>query len=105
MAFSRAPWSSPEADLDTEEYCSVCLIDANPAGPKTKANCNLPVKSTPGGPTNINALHACSVALAGGRGGLDAPPEQKRSAARKLIRLYREAGEVPPPSLRRVAGA
>ena len=105
MAFSRAPWSSPESDLDANDFCAVCLIDANPPGqPKIKGNCKLPVKSTPGGPTSIPGMHAAAVVLAGGRGGVSAPSSLKKQAARKLIRLYQQAGEVPPDSLRRVAG-
>ncbi|MBM3136291.1 MAG: hypothetical protein FJZ89_13625 [Chloroflexi bacterium] len=64
----------------------------------------MPVRATPGGPYNINGMHAVAVALAGGRTPLQASPADKKSAAKKLIRLYQQAGEVPPASLRRAAG-
>ena len=106
-SFSRAPWDAGQVSgsQDANAYCACCLIDANPPGePRTKDNCKLPVKSTPGGAVNLNALHAAAVVLAGGRGGVSASSADKKSAARKLIRLYQQAGEVPPASLRRAAG-
>ncbi len=58
----------------------------------------------PSGAYNKNGIHAAASVLAGGRGGVQAPPDQKRKAARSLIRLYGEMKETPPPSLKRVAG-
>ena len=106
-SFSRAPWDAGQVSgsQNAASFCQCCLLDANPPGePKTKDNCKLPVKSTPSGPYNINGMHAAAVALAGGRTPLQASPADKKSAARKLIRLYQQAGEVPPASLRRAAG-
>ena len=82
-------------------FCKACLIDTN-EGEKIKANCKLPVYE-PGGALNRNAVHAA----AGGRGitrvkGVSA--EVKRSAARKLVRLYRQIGDVAPESVYRIAG-
>ena len=105
MPFSNKPWGAiSEADYpDAEQFCSACLIDLNPEGrPKTKAACKLPVRE-PGGAYNRNAIHAAAAALAGARGGVDAPPEAKRRAARRLVRLYREMGEEPPEAIRRMA--
>jgi len=107
-SFSRAPWDAGQVSgsQDAASFCQCCLINAN-TGPEanwTKDNCKLPIKSTPGGAVNINALHAAAVVLAGGRGGVSASSADKKSAARKLIRLYQQAGEVPPASLRRAAG-
>lgn len=100
---SDKPWGSiSESDYKTPEaYCRACLIDLN-TGEKTKDKCKLPVRE-PGGALNRNGVHAAAAALAGARGGVSAPPEAKRSAARKLIRLYGELGEEPPDSLRRLA--
>lgn len=106
MPFSNKPWGSiSEADYrDAEHFCSACLIDLNePGKEKVKAKCKLPVKE-PGGAYNRNAIHAAAAALAGARGGVDAPPAEKAKAARKLIRLYREMDEEPPESLVRIAG-
>lgn len=105
MPFTNVPWSSPESDLDAGDYCAVCLIDTNPAGAqKVKGNCKLPVRSRPGGPYNRNALRAAAAALAGARGGVQAPAEERRKAARRLVRLMREAGIDVGESLLRIAG-
>jgi len=103
MPFTDVSWESPETQLEAADYCAVCLIDENPAGePKVTGLCKLPVRATPGGPVNRTALHAAAAALAGARGGVKASAESKGKAARRLIRLYREAGEQPPESLRRM---
>jgi hypothetical protein len=105
MAFSTGPWESPEGALGAGEYCQVCLIDENPAGrEKVKSLCKLPIRARPGVAVNVNAMHAAAGALAGARGGVSASAEGKRSAARRLLRLYGEAGETAPDSLKRVAG-
>jgi hypothetical protein len=103
MPFADGSWESPEGKLEAAEFCQVCLIDENPAGePKVKGLCKLPVRAAPGGPFNRTAMHAAAAALAGARGGVKASAESKRKAARRLIRLYGEAGEEPPESLRRM---
>ena len=105
MPFTDTPWENPQSRLNTNDYCAVCLIDLNPSGqPKIKANCKLPVRSTPGGAYNRNALRAAAAALAGARGGVQAPANAKRKAARKLVRLMREAGITVGESLLRIAG-
>lgn len=106
MPFSDKPWGEiSESDYDSAEaFCAACLIDLNPPSrDKIKALCKLPVKE-PNGTYNRNAIHAAAAALAGARGGVKAPPEAKRRAARALIRLYREMDETPPESLKRIAG-
>lgn len=105
--FSDKPWGGiSESDYrDAGQFCDACLINLND-GPRdqwTKANCKLPVRE-PGGAYNRNGIHAAAAALAGARGGVQAPPEAKRKAARALIRLYRQMDEEPPESLRRIAG-
>lgn len=105
MPFARGSWESPESALDAGAFCQVCLIDENESGAeKVKSKCKLPVRSQPGGPVNINAMHAAAAALAGARGGVSASSEKKAAAARKLRRLYAEAGEEAPDSLKRMAG-
>jgi len=106
VAISSAPWGNVSASSysDTSAYCSACLIDLNPSGQaKTQSNCKLPVKM-PNGDVNRNAVHAASAALAGARGGVQAPASAKRTAARALVRLYGQMNETPPDSLKRLAG-
>ncbi|SMB97792.1 hypothetical protein SAMN00808754_1950 [Thermanaeromonas toyohensis ToBE] len=106
--FSDRPWSdidkTVEAYGSVEKFCAACLIDLNPPGEeKVASKCKLPVKE-PNGKYNKNALPAAAAALAGARGGVDAPAEEKRRAARKLVRLYRMAKMEPPESLKQLAG-
>lgn len=104
--FSNKPWSTiTEADYkDAEQFCSACLIDLNPPGEKkVKALCKLPVKE-PNGKYNRNAIFAAAAALAGARGGVKAPREEKKKAARALLKLYRMMEQEPPESLKRIAG-
>lgn len=104
-AFSDAPWSSPESKLEVGDFAKVCLIDLNePGEEKVKGKLKLPIRSTPGGPVNKNALRAAAAALAGARGGVNAPAEAKAKAARTLVRLMREADIEVGDSLLRMAG-
>lgn len=73
-----------------------------PGADKTKAMCKLPVFE-PNGDLNRNAVHAAAAVLAGGRGGVQAPPDAKRRAARKLIAFYRQLREEAPDSIRSLA--
>jgi hypothetical protein len=74
-----------------------------PGEEKIASKCKLPVRE-PNGAYNRNALVAAAKALLGARGGVDAPMEEKRRAARRLVRLYREADMEPPEGLLRLAG-
>jgi hypothetical protein len=108
---SERPWSDIDKPGDYEDaidYCEACLINLN-EGPRedwVKAKCKLPVYEPKrmGGALNRNAVIAAAAALAGARGGVDAPPEAKRRAARKLLQLYRELEMEPPESLKQLAG-
>jgi len=103
MAVSNKPWSQfSQADYTPEQWRRACLIHMDPES-DNKADHKLPVRE-PDGTLNRNGVHAAAAVLAGARGGVDASPEQKRAAARKLIRLYAEIGEEPPESLKRLAG-
>lgn len=53
---------------------------------------------------NRNGLFAAAQALAGARAEPDLTPEQKRSAARHLLRHYRELDLLAPESIRTLAG-
>jgi hypothetical protein len=105
---SDRDWDSiGESDYaDADEYCRACLIDLNPAGEdKKKERCKLPVREPRrlGGKLNRNAVHAAAVVLAGGRRGVKAPAEEKRRAARELVRLYSQLDEDAPQSVRTLA--
>lgn len=108
MEFSQKAWGPiKESDYETaEEFCAACLIDLNPPGKdKVKSLCKLPVKEPKrlGGKVNWNAVVAAAAALAGARGGVDAPKEDKVRAARKLLQYYKAAGKEPPESLVEIA--
>lgn len=104
MSVSNRPWSSfSEGDYTPEQFCRAALIDLNPSGEdKAKVRCKLPVKE-PSGTLNRNGVHAAAAVLAGARGGVDAPPAQRRLAARRLVGYYRELDETPPPAVARLA--
>lgn len=102
MAVSDKPWGQFSAgDYTPEQYAAACLVVSGDRS--VKDNCHLPVRE-PDGTLNRNACHAAAASLAGARGGVQIPPDAKRSAARKLVSLYRgQLKEDPPPSLSRMA--
>lgn len=106
MPYSREAWSTPESELEADDFCSVCLIDTNPSGePKIKGNCKLPIRKRPGGPIFINALQAAFAALRGGRTPLKGvSAADRKKAAKALRRHYREAGLDVPEPLDQMAG-
>jgi HK97 family phage major capsid protein len=104
MAISDKPWSDfKESDYSLEQWHAACLIHLHDGEPTSKEQCKLPVRE-PDGTLNRNGVHAAAAALAGARGGVDAPEDEKRKAARALVRLYREMDEEPPESIRQLAG-
>lgn len=105
MPFTDKSWDGSASKYrDTDAYCGAYLIDLNePGADKIQAKCKLPVKE-PDGTYNRNALRAAAAALMGARGGVQAPAAEKAKAARKILRLMREAGIEPGESLKRLAG-
>ena len=106
MPFTNTAWdgAAVESGLDADDYCAVCLIDENESGnEKVKGLCKLPVRATPNGPYNVNAIHAATGAH--GILAVKASPDAKRKAARKLVSLYSEMKEEAPEGVRRIAGA
>jgi len=104
MAISNAPWSAiTQADYTPEQWRRACLIDTGEGDPNSKSRYKLPVKE-PNGDVNRNGMHAAAAVLAGARGGVNAPADAKRAAARKLLALYHQAGEDPPETVRMMAG-
>jgi len=101
---STVAWSSFTAsDYTPEQWRKACLIDTGRGDELSKERYKLPVRE-PGGALNVNGVHAAASALAGGRGGVDVPADQRKAAARKLVRLYGEIDEDPPDSMRTMAG-
>lgn len=96
---SDKPWSMYKAsDYSIEQWHASCLIHQHDGAPTSKSECKLPIK-TPNGAVNKNGVYAAAAALGGARGGVNASPEQKSSAAKVLIRHYREMDKEPPPAL------
>jgi hypothetical protein len=87
--FTDNDWSDPSADLEADEYCSICLIDYNPEGePKTKSKCKLPIREAPGKPVNRNALRSAARLFS----QTQAPDDKKEEARQRLKDLCAEAG-------------
>ena len=107
MAVSDEPWGNfSDSDYqDAAALCKASLINLNDGSPSTwtKGDCKLRVYE-PDGDLNRNGCHAAASVLAGGRGGVDAPPAAKQAAAKKLVSLYRgQLKEDPPDSIVRLA--
>lgn len=104
MPYVGGSWSSPEGDLEAGAFCRCCLIDANSSGAeKVKAKCYLPIRKKPGGPIYRSAIRAAM----GGHGIMavkGVSSEQKRKAARALVRHARAAGIDVGDSILRLAG-
>lgn len=103
MPISNRAWGQfAESDYSLEQWHRACLIHEHEVEPTAKAQCKLPVRE-PDGTLNRNGVHAAAATLAGARGGVRTSAENKRRAARTLLRLYRELDEEPPESIRRIA--
>lgn len=103
MAVSQKPWGQfSQSDYSDAQWEHACILDRGGDG-TPKERYALPVRE-PDGSLNANGCHAAAAVLAGARGGVDAPAQAKRTAARKLVGSYREIGDTPPPSLTKLAG-
>ena len=103
MAISEKAWSRfSESDYNDDQWYEACLIKPAKSEYTAKAQAKLPVLE-PDGTLNRNGVHAAAAALAGAWGGVKATPEEKRKAARALLRLYRELEEEPPETIKRLA--
>lgn len=108
---SDRPWSDiSQADYaDAIDYVNSCLVNLAAGKPDKdwiKADGRLPVRepASMGGKLNRNGCHAAASVLAGGMGGANLTPEQKRAAAKLLLRYYRNwLKETPPDSLKQLA--
>lgn len=102
-AVSDKPWSGfGQGDYTDAQWYRACLVHLQDP-PRSKGDCKVPVRE-PDGTLNRNAVHAA----AGGHGiaavqGIS--PEQRKTAARALVGLYRgQLKEDPPASLLALAG-
>lgn len=105
MAISNAPWDGSAGKYPTAAaYAKASLINLNtgPSSSWTKSKVFLPVRE-PNGDINRNGVHAAAAVLAGSRGGVNVPPAAKKMAARKLVGLYGQLKETPPPSIKQLA--
>lgn len=92
---TNKPWDGSASRWPSAvSYCASCLIDEND-GMKSKSMCSLPVQE-PTGEINANAVPAAAAALNGARGA-SFPADQKKSAAKKLVAIYRNDLKSDPP--------
>jgi HK97 family phage prohead protease len=94
-AISRQPWSGATGRFSDEEYERSALI-CRPGDEPPKQRCSLPVLE-PNGDLNVNALTAAAGRLNQVTG---ITPAMRATAARKILRYYRQAGMEPPESIR-----
>lgn len=98
---SDKPWSDfTPAGYTPAQWHKACLIHMHPPGemPADKQSCKLPYRE-PDGTINRNGVHSAAGALAGARGGVQAPAGAKAQAAARLRGLYKRIGDDPPASL------
>jgi HK97 family phage prohead protease len=97
---SDAPWNFAESDYTPDQYARACLIDTGEGAPESKSRYLLPVRE-PSGELNRNGVHAAAERLDQTQG---VAADKKANAARRLITLYHEIGDGPPPHLEAMAG-
>jgi hypothetical protein len=92
---SDSQWDGSASRFTDAQYKSSCIVNRGGKG-SVKEECSLPVRE-PDGTLNRAAVHSA----AGRIGSLTkVTPDQKKTAARKLISLYRgQLKEIPPPNL------
>jgi hypothetical protein len=99
-AISEEPWSNfTAADYTLEQWRRACIITMPGGDPESKSTYKVPIK-TPSGALSRAGVHAAAAALAGARGGVDAPAEQKAKARARLRSAYKQLGDTPPDSLK-----
>lgn len=102
-AATAVAWDASPDRFGPDEWRNSCLLDTGSGDRESKDRYRLPVRE-PDGSLNINAMGEAATALEGARGGVTATDEERRGAARRLVRLYAEADAEAPESLRQVAG-
>lgn len=105
---SEENWEGGAENFTPEQWQRSTLIHLAPGpgqDPDTKGLHKLPVRN-PGGTLVRRAILSAASILAGARGGVKAPSDQKVTAAQEVVRLYREElGEDPPKSVIRLSGS
>jgi hypothetical protein len=91
-------WDGSAGRFTDAQYQRSCLIDRKNGKP-AKERCSLPVRE-PDGSLNPDGVHSAAgrIAALG-----DVSTQQKRAAAKKLIALYHQIKEDPPPNLLKLA--
>lgn len=96
LAIELETWNGSASRFTDEQYRRSCLIVNGPS----KSDMHLPVRE-PSGKLNCRALQAA----AGRLNQTSISPAQKKSAARKLISLYKQCPGDPPDSLKQMSEA
>jgi HK97 family phage prohead protease len=99
----ETPWNFKASDYSQEQLQRACLIKTGDGS--TKDDLKLPIR-TPDGTLVKGAITAAAGALAGARGGVDAPQDDKVAAAKTLVGIYNSSLKMKPPaSLLKLAGS
>src|SRR5271156_2775068 len=100
MATTDKPWNGNSSRFTIEQWRRSCLIDRG-GDRENKNNFNLPIKE-PTGEINVNGVHVAAARIHALEG---VPSEKIAGAARRLVDIYRQLGEDPPPALSQLAGS
>jgi uncharacterized protein len=93
-------WDGSASRFTNEQWRHSCVLDRGSSYKTPKERYGLPVRE-PDGTLNRNGVHAAAGRLA----SVQAAPDAKKAAARKLVSLYRgPLNETPPDSLLKAAG-
>ena len=85
------PWDGSASRFSDDEWRRSCLLDRGGSFQTAKTRYGLPVRE-PDGTVNLNALSAAASVLGGGRGGVQASPEAKAEAKRRLGSIMEQVG-------------
>lgn len=98
-AITRRPWDGSAARFDDEQWRRSCIIDRGDKFDTAKTRYAMPILE-PNGDLNVNGMHAAAQRFS----QVQASPEAKATAARKLVRFYRQASEEAPDNVKMMAG-
>lgn len=102
MAVSDAPWSQfASTDYNVQQWQRACVIDTETGAPESRDRYLLPVKE-PSGEINRAGVYTAASKL---NDVPDITPEQRSTAARKLLSIYNEMGEEAPEHITALASA
>jgi len=98
-AVVRTAWDGAASRYDDEQWARACVLDRGSQFDTPKTRFALPVLE-PNGDLNVNGMHAAAQRL----NQVQSSQAAKAAAARKLARLYRQAGEEAPAPMMALAG-